>query len=78
MREEEGRLMAYYSGILCLSYRVVQLLQSGDGEKVVNIDPVLQQKLDKIHPVEHQSVHHGLLQRIHLRGSVHTMYHTFS
>lgn len=47
-------------------HRVVELLQAWDGEEVVNVDPVLNQQLHKVHPVQHQRVHHGLLQGVHL------------
>ena len=50
------------------THRVVELLQAGDGEEVVDVDPVLNQQLDEVHPVQHQGVHHGLLQGVHLRG----------
>ncbi|TNN86874.1 hypothetical protein EYF80_002629 [Liparis tanakae] len=46
----------------------LRVIHSGNGEEVVNIDPVLKEQFDKVHSVEHQSVHHGLLQRVHLRG----------
>lgn len=48
------------------SHRVVQLLQTGDGEEVVDVDAVLNQKFNEVDPVQHQSVHHGLFQWVHL------------
>lgn len=49
------------------SHRVVQLLQARDGEEVMNVDAILDQQLHKVHSVQHQSVHHGLFQRVHLQ-----------
>lgn len=35
----------------------------------MNIDPILKEQFDKVHPVKDQSIHHSLLQRVHLRES---------
>ena len=48
------------------SHRVVQLLQTRDRQEVMDVDAVLNQQFDKVHSVQHQSIHHGLLQRVHL------------
>src|SRR4029434_2033866 len=44
------------------AYCVVELLQPGNGEQVVDVDSVLDQELHKVHPVQDQRIHHGMLQ----------------
>lgn len=44
-------------------FRVVQVLQSGDGEELAHANPIFQQQLDKVAPVMLQGLHHGVLQR---------------
>ena len=44
-------------------FAVVELLQPCNRQKLPDIDPVLQQQLDKVHPIVDERVHHGLLQR---------------
>lgn len=34
---------------------------------MMNVDSVLKQQFDKVHSVQHQSIHHRLLQRVHLQ-----------
>ena len=60
-------------------YRVVELLQAGQGEEAVHADSVLDQQLDKVHSVQHQGIQHGLLQGAHLQARHSTTHmHTLS
>lgn len=48
-------------------YRVVKLLQPIDCEETVHAHTVFYQQLDKVHPVHHKCIQHGLLQGTHLK-----------
>lgn len=65
---------------------VVQFLQSWYGKEGLHADSVLQKKLDKIHSIVDQCIHHGLFQRTLLKkinkvsssDTIHTNKHTGS
>lgn len=59
----------YQKGNGSRPYRVVELFQTRDCEEVMDVDTILKKQLDKVHPVQHQSVHHGLFQRVHLSNT---------